>query len=321
MGVSNKAIDWGLNSISALGRLHPRARALMREVEVIRDLPYGPGPAHRLDVYRPKGVDGPLPTLFYVHGGGFRILSKESHWMFGAGFAAMGFAVFTINYRLAPTHPFPAALEDASRALAWLRDNAEAYRADLGRLVYAGESAGANLVSALTIAGCWPRPESLAKRVWDLELTPKVVLPACGMLQVSAGERYLSRSDLPKWIRARIKVVCESYLPHPSPIPDENVLADPLSFFEVAAPPERSLPAFFAVCGARDPIREDSDRLGLALARFGQDSALAFYPGGHAFHAFFWRDAARRSWTDTQTFLEGHILGLRRPEAGLTLAS
>jgi acetyl esterase len=293
----------------------------MKESEVIRDVAYGPQPIHRLDIYRPKGVEGPLPTLLYVHGGGFRILSKESHWMFGYGFAAMGFAVFSINYRLAPTYPYPAALEDSALALEWIAQHASEYGADLDRLVYAGESAGANLVSSLAIAGAWERPEPLAQRVWGLGLSPKVVLPACGILQVSDGERYLQRTELPQWIRGRIKVVCDGYLPHPSADIEANTFADPLCFFERAAEPGRELPAIFSVCGDTDPIRQDSDRLSAALARFGQDDAVRFYPGGHAFHAFFWTASARRAWEDTQCFLERHVHGLRRPKAGLTLAS
>lgn len=321
MSLSSKSIDWGLNGLSALGRLHPKGRALMQEAEVIRDVAYGPDPIHRLDIYRPKGVKGPLPTLLYVHGGGFRILSKDSHWIFGYGFAAMGFAVFSINYRLAPTHPFPAALEDTALALGWLAEHAKEYQADLGRLVYAGESAGANLVSSLTLAGCWERPEPLAQRVWALGLRPKAVLPACGMLQVSDGERYLRRTDLPEWVRGRIKVICEGYLPSPSDDVEANTLADPVCFFERAGAPDRPLPAMLSVCGEADPIREDSDRLSAALTRFGQDDAVRWYPGGHAFHAFFWRTSARRSWEDTQSFLERHVDGLRRSRAGLTLAS
>jgi len=321
MGLSSKPIDWGLNGMSALGRLHPKARRLMKEAEVIRDVSYGPEPIHRLDIYRPKGVKGPLPTLLYIHGGGFRILSKESHWMFGYGFAAMGFAVFSINYRLAPKHPFPAAIEDSALALEWVAKHAGDYQADLDRLVYAGESAGANLVSSLAIAGAWERPEPLAKRVWALGLRPKVVLPACGILQVSDGERYLRRTELPEWVRGRIKVVCEGYLPNPSEDPEENTLADPLCFFERAGAPDRPLPAIFSVCGDTDPIREDSDRLSTALGRFDQGDNVRFYKGGHAFHAFFWTAAARQAWEDTQCFLEGHVDGLRRPKSGLTLAS
>lgn len=321
MALSNKAIDWALNGMSALGRLHPKARALMGEAELIKDVAYGPDAIHRLDVYRPKGVSGPLPTLFYVHGGGFRILSKESHWMFGYGFAAMGFAVFSINYRLAPKHPFPAAVEDSALALSWLAANAGTYGADLQRLVYGGESAGGNLVSALTLAGCWQLDDPLARRVWDLGLKPKAVLPACGLLQVSAGERYLENESLPQWIRRRIKVVCEGYLPQGAQGQGAQALADPLVFLEEAQGPERPLPAIFAVCGDTDPIRDDSDRLARALKRFDQPDAVRFYPGGHAFHAFFWRQAAQRSWEDTQTFLEAHLSGLRRPKAGLTLSS
>ncbi|MDP6945138.1 MAG: alpha/beta hydrolase, partial [Myxococcota bacterium] len=281
----------------------------------------GDGPAQRLDIYRPRGVEGPLPTLLYVHGGGFRILSKDTHWMFGYGFAAMGFAVFSIDYRLAPANPFPAAVEDASEALAWVVAHGAEYGADLSRLVYAGESAGGNLVSSLMVAGCWERPEPLARRIWALDARPVAVLPACGMLQVSDGERYLARTELPKWIRGRIKVVCESYLPAPSSDPDANTLADPLCLLERADPPPRPLPAVFAVCGDADPIREDTDRLGAALARFDVDGDVRFYSGGHAFHAFVWQPEARRAWTDTQTFLERHVSGLRRPKAGLTLAS
>lgn len=321
MPLSNHLIDWGLNGLSAMGRLHPRARKLMGAAEVLRNVPYGSGPSQVLDIYRPKGVNGPLPTLLYVHGGGFRILSKDTHWMFGYGFAAMGFVVFSINYRLAPMNPFPAAVDDCATALAWIAEEGPSHGADLSRLVYAGESAGANLVSSLMVASCWERPEPIAKRIWELGLSPKAVLPACGILQVSAGERYLSREELPEWIRGRIKVVCESYLPEPSEDPDHDTLADPLCFLERAEPPARPLPAVFAVCGDTDPIREDTDRLGKALERFDNDGEVRFYPGGHAFQAFVWRPAALRAWHDTQMFLERHLSGLRRCSAGLTLDS
>ena len=109
-------------------------------------------------------------------------------------FAAMGFAVFSINYRLAPKHPFPAAVEDSALALTWLAANADEYGADLQRLVYGGESAGGNLVSGLTLAGCWQLDDPLARRVWELA-RPKAVLLACGLLQVSAGERYLENES------------------------------------------------------------------------------------------------------------------------------
>src|SRR5690606_38779221 len=118
-------------------------------VEVIRNVRYGGSDidAHLLDVYRPRRVDGPLPVVLYVHGGGFRILSKDTHWLMGLAFARRGYLVFNINYRLAPDHPYPAAVEDCAEAYAWLQSNAHEWGGDPSQLVLAGESAGGNLVT------------------------------------------------------------------------------------------------------------------------------------------------------------------------------
>ncbi len=305
-------MDVGLNSVSRMGKLHPASRALTKGVEVTRNVSYGPSGdrASLLDIYRPKQVTGKLPVLFYVHGGGFRILSKDSHWMFGYGFAQQGYLVVNINYRLAPKDPFPAAVEDVSQALEWVLDNADKEGGDLSRLAYAGESAGANLVLSMLIAGAWPRPEAYARRIYERDPRPKVILPACGMLQVSEAGRYLSQQELPAWIRSRIKSVCESYLPDSSGDADRFALADPLVFLENAAPPSRPLPAICAVCGTDDPVRADTYRLKDALQRFDMPSEVPFYEGqGHAFHAFIWKAEAKRAWADQLAFLKVHGCG------------
>lgn len=302
-------LDWGLNGLSRLGRLHPESRALARGVEVRRDIAYQAGADPlRLDVYRPDGAEGPLPVVFYVHGGGFRILSKDTHWMFGYGFARRGFVVVNVDYRLAPQHPFPAAVEDVAEALEWTLDHAAEHGGDPSRLVYAGESAGANLILSMVIAGAWPRPEPYARRIYERDPRPQVALPACGMLQVSNAQRYLSRSELPAWIRSRIKAVCESYLTDTSGDPDRYALADPLAFLERAEPPERPLPAISAACGDKDPVADDTRRLGAALERFDTPSEAPFYAGGHhAFHAFVWSELAQRAWDEQLAFVERHL--------------
>lgn len=300
-------MDVGLNTLSRIGKLHPASRALMKGVTVQRNISYGTGQdrAHMLDIYRPTDVSGALPVLFYVHGGGFRILSKESHWMFGYGFAQQGYMVVSINYRLAPTYPFPAAVEDTAQALNWVLDHAEAEGGDLSRLVYAGESAGANLALAMVIAGAWRRPEPYARLIYERDPRPKVALPACGMLQVSEAERYLSREELPAWIRSRIKSVCQSYLTDSSGDPDGFALADPLRFLETAEAPDRPLPAISAICGTKDPVADDTRRLGQALKRFDIVSEAPFYEGGgHAFHAFIWQEQAKKAWADQLAFLQ-----------------
>src|SRR5262245_28346673 len=77
-------VDNFFRAIATAGRLHPLARPGRHGVEVLRDLPYLPTGEveHLLDLYRPVDRAGePRPVVLYVHGGGFRILSKDTHWI------------------------------------------------------------------------------------------------------------------------------------------------------------------------------------------------------------------------------------------------
>ncbi len=301
-----------LTSLAHSGRLHPMARSWSEGVERFGDIPYKDGfrRQHRLDVYRPTRTDGPLPVILYVHGGGFGLLSKDTHWMFGRGFARQGYVVVSIDYTLSGQAPFPAAVQDTFEAFRWVHDNVARYGGDPSRVAIAGESAGANLALALTVAQCWERPEPWAREVFDLageHGVAKAVLPACGMLQVSAPERYLSNEAIPAWMRDRIAVVCRRYLPDPAAVPSLD-LADPICFLETAEPPQRPLPAIFAPCGTNDPVKDDTRRLDEALRRFDGTSEMKWYPGGiHAFHAFIWRPLARECWSDQLRFLRAHL--------------
>src|SRR5690606_20004456 len=183
---------------SSAARLHPLANPERHKVEIVRDVPYLDGGLvdHRLDIYRPTGRKQPLPVVMYVHGGGFSLLSKDTHWIMALIYARYGYLVFNISYRLAPRHPYPAAIMDTLAAFEWVVEHAAAYGGDLNRLVVAGESAGANLVSALTIATCYPRPEPWARRVFDLGVTPRVAVPACGIFQVTDAGRFARRRRL-----------------------------------------------------------------------------------------------------------------------------
>jgi acetyl esterase len=319
---ATKAVfESAFRSAAALGRYLPEARATSRMVEVLPDIPYHDTGSddHLLDIYRPTGAAPGelLPVIFYVHGGGFHILSKDTHWVMGYAFARRGFMVVSINYRLAPQHRFPAAVEDACTALTWVVENIARYGGDPKRIVLAGESAGANLVTSLAIASSYRRSEPHARAVFDSGVRPLACLPACGILQVSDGARFGRRRRLPGIVAARILEISTGYLGgHPAPPGHEDLdLADPLVFLERGLPPERPLPPFFAPVGTADPILDDTRRLAAALARLGVPCRAEYYPGEpHAFHALIWRENARHCWAHCFEFLHEHI-GVPAPEA------
>ncbi len=315
MQLSRLLLDNFWLGLAHAGRLHPRARPERHGVEVLRDLRYAPGGReHLLDVYRPKSLRGSeaRPALLYLHGGGFRILSKDTHWVMGLAFARMGHVVFNASYRLAPAHPYPAALDDAAAALAWIVAHGAEHGADPRRLVLAGESAGANLALALTVAACYPREEPAARAVRALDVVPRAVLPICGVLQVSdldrlARRRLAPRRALPPWVRGHLATTESAYLGRVSAPDEAHGLADPLLVLEGGAP-ERPLPPCFAAVGTCDPLLDDTRRLKAALDRLGVLCEVRYYPGElHAFHAFVWREAARRCWGEMRTFLETHV--------------
>jgi acetyl esterase len=290
-----------LEGIARAALLHPLARPERHGVSVTRDIAYGPAPWQRLDVWRPAAPNG-LPLL-YLHGGGFRILSKETHWVMALGFAREGYTVFMPDYRLAPRHPFPAALEDCAEALHSTIATAERWGCDPGRLVLAGESAGANLSVALTVAACFERPEPVARRVFSAAPGIAAVLPACGIYELTDTAHRGTRSA---FIERRIAVIGRDYL---RGVPaDGRGLADVIRVLEAGPRPARPLPPVFAVCGAKDPIRLDTERLAPAWRRLGGAAEHVLYPGaGHAFHAFPWMPTAREAWRAQHRFLRRHV--------------
>ncbi|MGB5349811.1 MAG: alpha/beta hydrolase [Polyangiales bacterium] len=303
--------------LARLGRLHPLSNPAKHGVEVIRDVAYlhGGNPRHRLDIYRPATRSGSLPIVLYMHGGGFNLLSKNTHWLMGLAFARAGYLVFNVDYRLAPEHPYPAAVSDVCAALEWVSEHAEAYGGDLSRLVFAGESAGGNLATALTICCCYRRPEPFAQRAFATGLVPTAVAPACAPLQITNPERLNRKRKLPRWVNEILEGMNELYVGalHQH-APGELDLADPLHVFERRERPDRSLPAFFVPIGTRDPLLEDTRRLDRALKAMGVECEARYYEGElHAFHALVWRRQARRCWREQLSFLARALQHPREP--------
>ena len=101
----------------------------------------------KLDAFIPEGK-GPFPTAILVHGGGWRAGSKEVYITpLFKPFSEAGFVWFSINYRLAPTNPYPAAVDDVITAVNWIKAHAREFKVDESRIALVGESAGGHLVA------------------------------------------------------------------------------------------------------------------------------------------------------------------------------
>jgi acetyl esterase len=306
-------VDGFFRSAARLGRLHPLARPERHGVEVLTEIAYAEDSAHaehRLDIYRPRDDSGPYPIVLYMHGGGFRILSKDTHWIMGLAFARRGYLVLNVSYRLAPTHPFPAAVEDVAAAFRWMVRNAEDYGGDLSRVVLAGESAGANLATALALTTVYEREEPFANALFHTGIVPKAVVPACGIYQVSDVARLARRKPhLSRFIVDRLEEVEEAYVgSDPQKYGALLDLADPVSWLERGERPSRALPPFFLPVGTKDPLLPDTRRLARALESLGGTALDRYYVGEvHAFHAFPLLRNAQRCWRETFSFLDTHV--------------
>ena len=126
------------------------APAVAREEEI--QIP-GPAGDIRALLFAPENTTGAaLPVLVYLHGGGWVILSPDSHAGLAKKFAVgAGVIVVSVDYRLAPENPYPAGLDDCVAAFLWVRQNAASLGGDPNRVAIGGDSAGGNLAAATTL--------------------------------------------------------------------------------------------------------------------------------------------------------------------------
>jgi acetyl esterase len=148
-----------------IGDLPPEVgRPVYREILTAGDLPPAdvqtedrtiPGPAGQLPVrvYTPKGkASGARGLVLYCHGGGFVLGDLDTYdSVCRAICQESGCVVVSVDYRLAPEHPFPAAVEDCHEALSWVAEHAAELGGDAQRIAVCGDSAGGNLAAVLAL--------------------------------------------------------------------------------------------------------------------------------------------------------------------------
>lgn len=139
---------------SAFERLAPAAMARppARVDRTDGTMPCSDGQSLTVAIYRPRSQPRPAPCVLYLHGGGWTIGSVHSFDSVYRHVAhTMGCTVLAVDYRLAPEHPFPTPLQDAWEAYLWMRQHTADLDLDPQRLCVGGDSAGANLATAICI--------------------------------------------------------------------------------------------------------------------------------------------------------------------------
>lgn len=140
-------------------------------------------------LYRPAGDESVLPAVLYLHGGGFVAGSLDEADVTARALASQAqIAVLSLDYSLAPRHPFPAAPEDAHAALRWLARHAADLRLDARRLAVAGDDAGGNIAAAAALIARDRNGPALAAQV----LIGPMLDPSMTLL----GDAERLRSDL-----------------------------------------------------------------------------------------------------------------------------
>lgn len=223
-----------------------------------------PGPGGPLDIYefKPSKYRPDGPALLWIHGGGYITGHGQDRW-FGALFAELaGVSVFSVDYRLAPEHPFPAARDDGLAALNWLSDNSAALRIDPKRLAIGGGSAGAGIAAGLALH---------IRNISGPELAFQLLLYPMLDNQHATPSGYL---DVPRWTRTISLTAWEMYLggqlPEPTSVPAN---ADEL----------RGLPPTYLCIGEADIFLDETRNYAERLKLAKVPCELCTYRG--VFHA------------------------------------
>lgn len=205
----------------------------------------------RVRVFRHRD-GGMQPALVYMHGGGWMQGSPETHWDITARIASWNRqTVVSVDYALAPEHPFPAAVEQCTAVTEWVSSEASALGVRADRIAVGGDSAGGNLAAALTLMLRGTRTRL------DAQL---LIYPAVEFTQ--SRPSFRDNADGPIIKTAAMPATNAMYCPNPSDLTDP--LAAPLQ-----APDHSGLPPAVVAVAEHDPLRDDGIAYAEALRAAG----------------------------------------------------
>jgi acetyl esterase len=227
----------------------------------------GPGGELALRLYRPSG-ERPLPVLLYFFGGGWVLGTIDTADGVSRSLAnSAGALVVVVGYRLAPEHPFPAAIDDCFAAVRWVAEHAQEIGADASRIAVGGDSAGGNLAAAVALRA---RDEGPGL-VGQLLIYPNTDQLADDESMRAADDPFLFNHHSVAWYR-------QHYLT--SPHDAASALASPLRAGSLAG-----LPPALVITAEYDPLRDQGEAYARRLAQEGVQVELSRYPG--MAHGFF----------------------------------
>jgi acetyl esterase len=256
-------------------------------------------------VYRPVGVEAGsmTPTIVFLHGGGFVIGDLETHDGVCRRLSRDAAAVVvSVDYRLAPEAPFPAAVEDSYAALTWVVTNIADYGGDAARVVVGGDSAGGNLAAVCA---------QLAQRDGVPLAGQLLVYPATDM----AGE-YASRTENGDGYFLTLADV-EWFSAHYTGVAGGQAALSDTAVAELAADPRLSpiraaslagLPPAVVVTAEFDPLRDEGNAYAEALAAAGVPVAHRQFPG--LIHGFYGLEQFSAAVAEATTWINAQVKDL-----------
>ena len=250
----------------------------------------GPGGDLKIRIYTPEG-SGPFPLIVYFHGGGWVVGDLDTQDMIARAFAAGSEAVVvSVDYRLAPEHPFPAAVEDGWTATRWVWAHAAALGGDAARIAVAGDSAGGFIAAAMTL---------LAREAGGPAL--------CGQALFYAGCNYPSEetgsaiefANGPLLTRDDTHFFWQQYLTD-TEREQHDFRASPVRASSLAG-----LPPAYVGTAECDPSRDDAETYGHRLKAAGVETEIHRYAGMvHGFVSWVaFIDGAKQAMDDANAFL------------------
>ena len=241
--------------VSEARRLYRETRAALRPpapaLPVVGDLnAEGTAGSIPLRLYRPS--NGVLPALIYFHGGGWVLGDLDTHDAICRQIAAQaGVVVFAVDYRLAPEHPFPAAVDDCYDATAWISGNAVALGVDNTRLAVGGDSAGGGLATVVTLMARSGGP-SLK---YQILVYPVTDLRAQTESYSKYADGYLLTRNMMRWFIAQYATTEDDV---------RDWRASPL-----LAPSVDGVPPALVMTAGLDPLRDEGDAYARRLEEAG----------------------------------------------------